>query len=78
MKKGLKIDNNFYLNMDAIITWRVSSEGISIMTSAKTENNHFLISTKEPELGTFPVYFIVSLQEMKRIIKEISEYMGVA
>ncbi len=77
MRKGLRIENNFYLNMDAIITWRVSSEGISIMTSAKTENNRFLVTTKEPELGTFPLYFIVSIQEVKRIIKEINEYMDI-
>ncbi len=78
MKKGLKIDKNFYLNMDAIISWRVRSEGISIMTSANTENNRFLISTKEPELGTFPLYFIVSIEEVKRIINEINAYMGIA
>lgn len=77
MKKGLIIENNFYLNMDAIITWRVSSEGISIMTSANTEKNRFLITTKEPELGTFPLYFVVPIQEVKRIIKEINEYMGI-
>ena len=73
MKKGLRIENNFYINMDAIITWRVSNEGISIMTSS----NRFLITTKEPELGAISHYFIVSVQEVKRIIKEINEYMGV-
>lgn len=77
MKKGLRIENNFYLNMDNIISWRVSSEGISIMTSAKTENNRFLITTKEPELGLWSLYYIVSPQEVKRIIKEVSEYMGI-
>ena len=77
MKKGLRIENNFYLNMDSIITWRVSNEGISIMTSLNTDSNRFLITTKEPELGAISNYFIVSVQEVKRIIKEINAYMGV-
>lgn len=76
MKKGLKIENNFYLNMDSIITWRISSEGISIMTSISTENNRILITTKEPEIGSVSNYLIVSVQEVKRIIKDINEYMG--
>ena len=76
MKKGLRIENNFYLNMDSIITWRVSSEGISIMTSLNTENNRILITTKEPEIGSVSNYLIVSIPEVKRIIKELNEYMG--
>ena len=63
--------------MDTIITWRISSEGISILTSLQSENNRLLITTKEPEIGTLAHYFIVSVQEVKRIIKEINEYMGV-
>ena len=75
MPRGLKIESNFYLNMDSIITWKINSEGINIVTSF-TKNSRLLITTKEPGIGMTSPYVIVSIQELKRIIKELNEYMG--
>ncbi len=75
MKKSLKLAENHFLNMDSIIEWRYGENSITIITSLSTEDNGIRISTKETRHGIYWHDIVTSIQEVKRIIREISEYM---
>jgi len=77
MKRGLKIEEDYYLNMDSIIFWSFSTDSVSIITPYNTEDNGILITTQKPNIVNLQQVHVVSIQEIKRIIREIKEYMGI-
>jgi len=77
MKRGLRIEEDYYLNMDSIVSWSFSNDSVSIMTPFNTEDNGILITTKKPGTVNLQQVHVVSIQEIKRITREIKEYMGI-
>ncbi|ETR67516.1 MAG: hypothetical protein OMM_11510 [Candidatus Magnetoglobus multicellularis str. Araruama] len=77
MKRGLRIEEDHYLNMDSIVSWSFSNDSVSIMTPFNTEDNGILITTKKPGIVNLQQVHVVSIQEIKRITREIKEYMGI-
>ena len=75
MKKSLKLVDNHFLNMDSIIEWKYDKESVTISTSLTTEDNGIYLATEESQYGVYRYQLIVPVQEIKRVIREISEYM---
>ena len=73
MKRGLHIANGFNVNLDNVCVWIVEKETIQLqmvdsnLVNIEIENND--------KTGFFNDAHLVSINEFKRIEREISEYM---
>ncbi len=71
MKKAIKLENNYFLNLNSITTWLIADNRIQIQTG----NPEQLINI---EIDGDPKFCSsVSVQEFHRIVREIEEFMGV-
>jgi len=83
MRKCTKIIENFYLNLNQIVTFEVISDvQLIIITNADSQfsSGELLITLSEDpnELGKATEGLIyVELQELHRIKREISKYLGI-
>lgn len=84
MSKYTKIFDNLYLNLKQIVTFEViADEQIKIVTSAHPETNvSEMLITFSPDLDTVlgratEGFIYVELQELHRIKREISKFMGI-
>jgi hypothetical protein len=84
MSKCTKIFDNLYLNLKQIVTFEVvADEQLKIITSAHPETNESIMlitfsSDADTVLGRATEGFIyVKLQELHRIKREISKFMGI-
>ncbi|WP_375725250.1 hypothetical protein LXN10_07575 [Arcobacter sp. KX21116] len=76
MKKGLHVSNGFNVNLENVCVWIVEKESIQLqMNSAEGMNNliNIILETSD-ETGSFS--HKVSINEFKRIEREITEYMS--
>lgn len=87
MKKGLKIIDGLYINMDHIVTLEVVSEDLVIGLDSTSEStpNSLYIALKDDAFSSdrmsgFRVNGIehVEIQELHRIKREIYNYLGIA
>lgn len=77
MKKALKIENGFFINMDSIVSFHINSDSIQIRTSVDVDDNGHYIAVKKPEMLSLFSFYEVPIQEMKRIERELKAYMGI-
>lgn len=74
MRRSLKIENEFYLNMDNIVSFNLEDNVIQITTNS-ADTNYFEIFIGEQRPFTGSRY--VTESDFRRIKREICEYMGV-
>jgi len=74
MKKELRIVEGIYINLDHICSWFIDSGLIVIHTSI----GEFKLGLDDTFLSGGSTYFnhIVAINELKRIEREIHEYMN--
>lgn len=74
--KKLSITASNFINMDAIISWHVSSNAIVLQTPMNVEDNGILITTEPPgPVSSFSQIYELPIQEVKRIQREVNSYM---
>ena len=75
MKIGLKVGSNEFFNMSLILTWRVLGEGVYLDFAIPDYPTMFICSDRHDLKKT--ANHVLEVNEVKRIIREVSEYMGV-
>ena len=73
LKKGLKVDPEFFVNLEHVCGWIFHEKSIQLQLSDQNIVDIFLESTDETSIITHPT---VTINEFKRIEREIKEYMG--
>ncbi|WP_372880759.1 hypothetical protein [Psychromonas sp.] len=78
MKKALKITNDTYLNMQSIIMYHFEIDRVILRTPLDSESNGILIAAEKRMFDSgYTKEFVVSIEEVKRIQREICKYMGI-
>jgi len=75
LKQGLKVTEDQYLNMDQIVEWMFSDNGIYIYFNPRTEIGICITTDATSAIGWD--CRVVAINEFHRIKREMSEYMGV-
>ena len=75
MKKALKIEDNYYFNMDSIVTLSIQEDYIQMGTT--NPEIYLDIATGRSDSLFRPNIQVVSIQEFHRIQRELEEYMGI-
>ncbi len=74
LKRGLKIEKGFYINLGNICALIIYPESFQFQMSDQNTINVYL---KDSESSKYTSESIVEVNEFKRIGRELSEYMGV-
>ncbi len=78
MKKALKVTNDTYLNMESIVLYHIELDRVVIQTALDCESNGILIAAEKRMFDSgYTREFVVSIEEVKRIQREICAYMGI-
>ncbi len=77
MKKGLRIQGNFYINMDHIIEWSFDKDSLRISTVLCDGDYAYIIVADSIKDEDQRCSHKVTVNELHRIKREIAEYMGV-
>ena len=78
MKKALKITNDTYLNMESIVMYHFEIDRVILRTPLDTESNGILIAAEKRMFDSgYTKEFVVPLEDVKRIQREICKYMGI-
>ena len=73
MKKALKITSTEYVNMDSIVKWEILEDEIKLDTCNPEVFWHISLHPSGPFILSTPV----PIQELKRIARELQEFMGI-
>ncbi len=78
MKKALKVTNDTYLNMESIVMYHFEIDRVVLRTPLDTESHGILIAAEKRMFDSgYTKEFVVSLEDVKRIQREICKYMGI-
>lgn len=78
MKKALKVTNDTYLNMESIVMYHIELDRVVIQTALDYESNGILIAAEKRMFDSgYTREFVVPIEEVKRIQREICAYMGI-
>ncbi len=78
MKKALKVTNDTYLNMESIVMYHFEIDRVVLRTPLDTESNGILIAAEKRMFDSgYTKEFVVPLEDVKRIQREICKYMGI-
>jgi len=77
MKKGLKISDSFNVNLDNVCAWHVEKEAIQLQLACSEDFAIIDIVIENSEAAKYSGGHCVSINEFKRIEREVAEYMSV-
>ncbi len=72
-KRGLRLEKEFYINLDNVCAWSITSEQIHFQM---VDENIINIYLKGSEVSKYTSETTVEINEFKRIERELMEYMG--
>ncbi|KWT98979.1 hypothetical protein APQ14_19205 [Vibrio toranzoniae] len=75
-KKALKLENNYYINMDTVTEFSIEGQWLSITTTAHPEIGRYVVALQGSQDASY-ARFTVPINELHRIKRELGEYMGV-
>ncbi|QUI63540.1 hypothetical protein GSF04_13970 [Pseudoalteromonas sp. A22] len=76
MKKGLKVSDGFNVNLDNVCVWIVETESIQLQLACSDELGIIDIVIEGSEAAKCSEGHRVTINEFKRIEREITEYMA--
>ena len=78
MKKALKVTNDTYLNIESIVMYHFVIDRVVLRTPLDTESNGILIAAEKRMFDSgYTKEFVVPIEDVKRIQREICKYMGI-
>lgn len=78
MKKGLRITDQFYLNMESICYFIKDDDSLQIETSTSSADKIIDIFLENSGIKSdATLSFSVKINELKRIEREVLQYLGV-
>ncbi len=72
-KRGLRLEEEFYVNLDNVCAWSTHPEHIQLQMSDQNLIDIYLNDTLSSKYGSGTN---VEINELKRIEREIADYMG--